>query len=42
MINAIIGPIKILFKANIIESFKEKLNLVNAIPKDINTRKIVA
>ena len=27
---------------NIIESRKENLNLVNAIPKDINTKKIVA
>ena len=36
------GPIITLKNENIIESRKENLNLVNAIPKDINTKKIVA
>ena len=36
------GPIITLNNENIIESRKENLNLVNAIPKDINTKKIVA
>ena len=41
-INAIRGPNITLHKDNIIESLKENLNLVNAIPSDINTKKIVA
>ena len=36
------GPIITLKNENITESRKENLNLVNAIPKDINTKKIVA
>ena len=40
--NAINGPNITLHKDNIIESFKENLNLVNAIPSDISTKKIVA
>ena len=39
--NAIIGPNITLHKDNMTESFKENLNLVNAIPSDISTKKIV-
>ena len=38
VINAIIGPITTLHKDKIIEFFKENLNLVNAIPRDIRTK----
>ena len=39
----IIGPIIILVKEFIKETFNEKtFNLVNAIPRDISTKKIVA
>ena len=37
-----IGPKITRPKANIIESFKENLNLVKAIPRDIKTKNIVA
>ena len=42
IINAINGPNKTLHNDSIIESFNENLNLVNAIPNDISTKKIVA